>query len=341
MGGTRRNRKAVLDALRAAKCVLLASHIYPDIDTVASMLALARALKKDGKRVVCYNATGLPPTFAFLPGAEKIVGEISPKTRFDATVTLDSGSPERFGPLFTDPKARGRLGTLIMVDHHSVGKHFADLEFCDPERASTGEMAAELIEAYPQAYDAEMALCLYAAIVSDTGSFRYSNTQPATFKAAAKFVALGVDPWYVATMLYENRPLGQLKIIGEALRSLKLSADGRVATMSVTREAMRRAGADESMLDGVVNFARSVQGVEVAALLSEDERGEKVKVSFRSKGTVDVGALAGSLGGGGHHNAAGATIEGGIEAAEREVLSVLLGTREGNGIESKENRKGK
>ncbi len=164
-----------------------------------------------------------------------------------------------------------------------------------------------------------MAVCIYTAIISDTGSFRYSNANPEAFAVAGEMVEKGVDVWSVSSALYENQEERRLRLLAEVLPTLEVSRCGRLAAICSTLEMMKRTGTGAEQTDGFINYPRSVAGVEVAIYFREVEKG-RFKVGFRSKGNVDVGSLARVLGGGGHHNAAGAVVEGSIDEIKPMVF---------------------
>ena len=312
--------RTIIDALRTAKKVLLTSHIRPDFDTLCSMLAMKLALEKVGKDVTAYNETGPSPDMMDMPGAKDVVTRLHPTKKFDITLALDAGDPRRYGESVFSEKSRQRLGTLIVVDHHLDPKPFGDLYFVDSTSASTGELVADLISQYPVEFDYDIALNIYTAIVSDTGGFRYSNTDARSFKWASKMIAYGVNAWDVTLRLYENKPLSEIKLLSEVLPTLELFHKDQLAILHVTRDMLQRTGAYEYMLDGFVNFGRSIMGVEVAILMKEASTEDAFRMSLRSKGTVNVAAISQSFDGGGHHNAAGCTIKGDLKTIKAKLV---------------------
>jgi phosphoesterase RecJ-like protein len=311
----------IVQALKAAQTFLVVSHIFPDFDTMAASLALKLALEKEGKSVTVYNDHGLPPNMKFLPGSEAVVSALEPGASFDVTLLVDSGVAERYGKVLLGD--RSHLGRLIKIDHHLTSETISDLEYNDHTSASTGELVCDILKAYPIEIDRNIALNIYVAIVSDTGGFRYSNTNQRAFNTAAEMMSYGLDAWDVTTQLYENRPAAEMRLLAETLNTLDISSDGRFASLTVSNEAMQRTGAQEHMTDGFVNFARSLEGVEVAILLSERPEGGKYRISFRSKGLVNVATIAESLGGGGHHNAAGCTLSGDLNDVKKKLYGVV------------------
>jgi phosphoesterase RecJ-like protein len=179
-----------------------------------------------------------------------------------------------------------------------------------------------ILAAAGHAVSPQVATCIYAAILADTGSFRYSNADPEAFRIAADLVERGVRPWDVAANIFENRPLKRLELLSKALDTLIVSACGRYGSITVTSAMLAETGALPEHTDGFINYPRSINGVEVALFFRQTGQ-RQFKISFRSKGRVDVGQIARNLGGGGHHNAAGATLEGSLEQVRQTVFSHL------------------
>lgn len=300
--------------LRDASRVLMTTHPAPDGDAIGSLLALSQGLRAIGKDVVAYSVDGVPPALRFLTGSEAVVETLPPRG-FDLTVIVDCADARMFG---TRLPARSYLGAVLVVDHHSTYGQVADWLLRDPAAPATGVLIHALLGALEVPLTPAMAEAIYCAVVADSGSFRYQNTTPALLRLAAELVELGVDPWRVASQLFESRPRRQLALLSRVLGTLELSADGRAAALIVTEEMLRETGCTLDATDGMVNFARSVEGVEVAFLLRPSADGWRV--SLRSRGRVDVAALAQPHGGGGHVNAAGFT----TTRSAAEVVALLF-----------------
>ncbi len=303
---------------------VLASHVHPDGDAVGSSLALGLVLAHLGKDVVVYNRDEIPYNFRFLPGGQLWRRDLDGLEPPDVTVLLDCGEPERIGEDFP---AHGWGETVAVVDHHKTyDPSFAQVYVRDVAAAATGELVWHVARHF-DALTPEVAENIYCCLMTDTGSFRYSNTSQRTFTIAGELVAAGVDPWHLTSNIYESQPVERLRLLARVLETLDVSEDGRLAFLRVERQMLDATGADLSMIDGFINYARSIRGVEVATQLKETDESDVWSVSFRSRGTVDVSALAARFGGGGHHNAAGCRIEGDpdeIEASLSAVLSDLL-----------------
>ena len=309
--------KAILKTINEGRRFLVAAHEGPDGDALASTLALTLALRELGKEVVAYNRDGLPAAFDFLPGADTLVSSLGAEDRFDAGFVLDAGELRRAGN-----ELRQHCATLVNIDHHPYSENFGSIYYVDTEACATGAMVYRVLAAGGWPISRDVATCIYAAIISDTGSFRYSNSNPEAFRVAGEMIALGVSPWDIATGLYENQDPRRLQLLALALATLTVSPCGQFASVSVTREMFAATGTGAEHTDGFVNYPRSIRDVEVAIFFRQvDER--SFKVGFRSKGQVDVGALSRELGGGGHHNAAGALVEGSLDEVRRSVFARL------------------
>ena len=309
--------KAIIEVIKANQRFIVASHESPDGDALASTLALTLALRDMGKDVVAFNIDGVVSPFGFLPGATTVVSSLEEDATFDVGFVLDAGELRRAGDDF-----RQRCKILINIDHHPFSENFGDHYFVDVAACSTGVLLYRLLKACGQLITTEIATNIYTTILSDTGSFRYSNADREAFHVASEMIDLGLNAWDIASHLYETQPSERLILLGDALQTLTISACGNFASISVSCEMMDRANAGPEHTDGFVNYPRSIEGVEVAIFFREISSGN-YKVGFRSKGAVDVGALARELGGGGHHNAAGATVQGSLEEVRSDVFNRL------------------
>lgn len=312
----------ILKAIEESQRILVASHEGPDGDAIASTLALTLALRELGKEVTAYNRDGVPSPFEYLPCSETVVSTLPEGVQFDLGFVLDAGELRRAGAHLPALCTR-----MVNIDHHPCSEEFTPLYYVDTEASATGILIHRLLTAGGVAISPAVALCIYTAILSDTGSFRYSNADPEAFRVAGELVALGVDPWEVASGLYENQPEMRLRLLAQALSTLTISTCGRYGAVTVTSEMYRTTGAGPEHTDGFVNYPRSIHGVEVG-LFFRQTAPTTFKVGFRSKGRIDVGALARELGGGGHHNAAGAVVEGELDAVRNYVfgrIAELLG----------------
>jgi phosphoesterase RecJ-like protein len=295
---------------------LITSHENPDGDAVGSSLALASYLRRLGKQVTVYFCDPVPELYRFLPLADQVVDTL-PETDIDVCFVLDVGEFKRAGAAFT---GYNRVAAYVNLDHHATSEPFGTFNIIDPEAAATGVLIHRLMRAAGHYPDQETALCIYTAVITDTGSFRYSNANPEAFNVAAEMVAAGVNTWFVAEQLYESQPRNRLELLALSLATLRFSDNGAYASLEVTLDMYSQTGSNAELTDGFVNYPRSIRGVEVAALFREVAPG-LIKVGFRSKGKVDVSSLAAAFGGGGHHNAAGCNLKGTMEEVRTRIAA--------------------
>lgn len=293
---------SIVQQINQGQRFLVVAHAGPDGDAIGSTLGLAQALSQMGKDVVALNVDGVPDTFAFLNGADQLATSINPESFFDVAFVLDAGALERVGVA-----VREHCQTLINIDHHPHSD-FGDICYLDTAASATGAMIYRLLRACDFDLKVDVAESLYTAILSDTGSFRYSNADPEAFAIAGELVAMGIDTWKIASRLYESQPAQRMKLLALVLATLDISPCGKFASVAMTTDMLKAAGARVEDTDGFINYPRAVDGVEVAVFFRQiDEK--KTKVGFRSRGLIDVGGFSRQLGGGGHHNASGVTID--------------------------------
>jgi phosphoesterase RecJ-like protein len=299
------NLPLAVAVLQSARRVLITMHRGPDGDALGSALALACVLRDLGRDVTVYNPDDLPYNFRFLRGASEVARSLPANAAYDATVVTDAGAYERLGPEVPDADRRG---ILLNLDHHITTEPFGDVNYVDPHAASVGILAYKIIKGLGAPLSRDAAECIYASILADTGCFRYSSTDPECLRIAAELVEAGVEPWEMTVRVYEQQPLARMRLLAEVLSTLEVH--GRLATITITNAMVAKTGSEIDLTDGFINFARSVDGVEVAASFREPHNGGPWRVSFRSRGNVNVAVIAQKFGGGGHHNAAGCSIEG-------------------------------
>lgn len=301
---------------------LVTAHRSPDGDALGATLGLTCALNEMGKSATAYNRDGVMLPFDFLPGATELVDQLPQTACYDATFVLDAGELRRAalpeGPAY---------GALINIDHHPHSEDFGDIYYLDTEACATGVMIYRLLQAMDHPLSVDVATCLYTAIITDTGSFRYANANPEAFQVASALVEAGVNPWAASHAIYESNRLPRLRLLADVLETLDVAAHGRYAAVHSTLSMMQQTGAGPEDTDGFINYPRGLRGVEVAVYFRQISH-ESYKVGFRSQGKYDVGELSRQLGGGGHRNAAGVMIEGDLETVRQRVytcLDALLG----------------
>jgi phosphoesterase RecJ-like protein len=297
--------------------VLCLGHVHPDGDVLGTLLGLGLALSAAGASVTFAGPHPVPGVLAFLPGSDRWnVWKTAPKT-YDVIVMTDCPNPDRSEGLLEG--ARGPQSRVLNIDHHPDNRRYGTLNWIDPSAAATGEMIFDLVKTLGLRVTPAVALNLFTAVHTDTGSFRYSNTTPRTFRIAAELTAAGADPSLVSDRLYQQRAPDSLVQLGEVLRLIQVSEDGRIAWLAVPRGLVSREFLDA---EDLVGYPRSVGGVKVAVLLREEGPGT-IKASLRAKGDVAVNAIAHRFGGGGHENAAGCTLSGSLEGATAALLDVV------------------
>lgn len=309
MSGRIGGMQEIIAGLREHQEFLLTSHIHPDGDCIGSMLALSRGLSRLGKTTRLVLSDPVPFSCQFLPDADLILSVPEYEKRYnsfpEAAVILDCGELERTGDV---RRLLGRETVLLNIDHHLQNAGFTERIWVDPDQAATGQMVYRLLAALGLNIDFETATQLYTALVVDTGGFRFSNTTAEVHRLAGSLLDRGVLPGLVSEQLYETRSVASLRLLAQTLSSLAISDDGKVASLVMPADVLSELRVDPAETEGFVNYARSIQGVEIALLFREEASGE-VRVSLRSKGAVNVADLAARFGGGGHAKAAGCTVK--------------------------------
>ncbi len=306
----------VLQEIDQRRCFLVTSHARPDGDAVGSTLALAQILRRMGKSAEVVLADSVPVIYQPLPHSETIVHSNQVNGDYDAAIILECDSIHR-----TRLQGLEQL-FLINIDHHISSRPFAHVNWLDATAVATAELVFRLAQAAQVKLTPDIATCLYTAVLTDTGSFCYSATNACTFELAKYLVEHGADPGKIAQSVYFSSPISKMHLLGAALSTLQ--RNGAVTWMSVTRHDMERFGALEEDCEGLVNYALGIAGVEVAVFFREVAR-ERIRVSIRSKGAVNVAELAKKFGGGGHERAGGFSTEGPVEDAVKRVLAELHG----------------
>ncbi|MBI3322182.1 MAG: bifunctional oligoribonuclease/PAP phosphatase NrnA [Candidatus Omnitrophica bacterium] len=320
--------KQVMAAIRRHRRFVVSTHINPEGDALGSALALASLIRRLGKRAAVATHGGVPKAFAFLPLVAPASGRVPPGLRPEVAMTVDVPVLERLGSMI--PVFNG-AGFRAVIDHHVSNRRFGDVNWVDPKAAAVGEMIYRLYRAFKVRPTREEALCMYASIVTDTGSFRYMSTTPEVLRIAADLVERGVSPLQVSQELYECHSVSDLKFLGKVLATLRQLHNGKIVWVEVTASMVRAGRPGPEIMDELVNYPRAVRTAEAAFILREQPSKKQVRVSFRSKGRIDVNAIARTFGGGGHMAASGCTIEGTLDQARarvvREVERALRGLK--------------
>lgn len=284
--------------IQKSNSIVFATHINPDADTLGSALGLLQSLNLDGKKAVVYNCGELPRNLSFLPGYS-LVTNVFPSDA-DLVVALDCGNKDRLVLGVGNYK-------ILNIDHHTSNPLYGDINIVDASAASTASVVLDFLRGVNIAPTKESAVCLYAALASDTGFFAYDSVDKRAFLDAAYLVECGVDASEVAVLMTQNEPLSKIRLHSSILSTLKLMAKGKLAYLHMTDMMLQDAGARPDEADGMTEVAKSVQGVEVGLFIRE-QNDRKLRGSLRSKSDVDVNKLASMFGGGGHIKSAGFTL---------------------------------
>ncbi len=301
----------IFDVIRENNSFVISSHVNPDGDALGSELGLARALKKINKQVRIINSSETPRELKFLDRNNEIEKYLPRKhnkiiAESDVHFFLDLNQLYRTGKMEKTFDKHRKF--RICIDHHQSPDEFADLYFIEPSFSSVGEMIFNLINKTKMTeFDFGIAEPIYVAIMTDTGSFKYERTTPKTHRVAAKLMKYGIDPKQTYAQIYERYTFSRMKILGKALQTLELHAEGKIATMFVTKKDIEKYNGSLSDIEGFVNNTLLIDGVKIGLLFYEI--GDGFKISYRSRGNIPMNKLASEFGGGGHINAAGSLIE--------------------------------
>lgn len=317
----------IISIIQNNRSFVLTSHVNPDCDALGSELALAEHLHLMGKQVTIINSDGTPTAFNFLDPKHKI-RRYSPKRhdtiikKADVIAVLDaSGGWSRLGGV--GEALSQAPAHKICIDHHPDATDFVNAAVVDTDAAATGELIFELVQAMGGSVSHHMAQALYAAIVTDTGSFRFPKTSPRTHRITARLLENGADPLKIYTQIYEQNSLGSVRLRGHVLDSIQTAANGQVAYYSLSQKTLKEYGVKSSELDGFASLGQLIGGVRVT-LFCMEASGGRVKISLRSDGSVAINGIAQTHGGGGHPSAAGALVSGSLKTIVPEILAQVL-----------------
>lgn len=303
----------VLRGIHEHDAFLLTSHARPDGDAIGSVLACGHLLRGLGKKADVVLSDGVPIIYRPLPGADRVIHAQYVNGNYQAAIILECDSVQRTRLDGLDKQF------LINIDHHVSGKPFGNVNWIDPGACATAEMIYRLVKQSGARLTPEIATCLYTAVLTDTGSFGYVGVNAETFELAAELVRAGAEPARIAQSVYFSAPTSKMRLLGAALSNLH--REGPLTWMFVTRRDMERAGAIEEDAEGIVNYALGIAGVEVAVFFREQADG-RLRVSLRSKGNLNVAAIAEKFGGGGHECASGFSMDGPLSVASERVLAM-------------------
>ncbi|MBT3310802.1 MAG: hypothetical protein HN737_12255 [Desulfobacterales bacterium] len=307
--------------------ILLATHTAPDGDALGSLLALGLCLTSLGKQTILFNESAIPEIYRFLPSINRVVRNINDINNYDTAIILDCADLERVGR--SSKEIYKNIPTIINIDHHITNTHFGDYQIVDTSASATSEIVYYIIKALDIQINFAVASAIYTGILTDTGSFQFANTKREAFGICAEMVELGVDPHFVAQNVYVTYTLGRIKLIQMVLDSIEVSENGRLSMMALSQDMLTKSGMKPDNIGRLINYARHIEDVRVAALIREGKPNENYNndlknfhVSLRSDGTFDVATIAESFGGGGHASAAGFDITSTLQNVKKTIMDL-------------------
>ena len=316
----------IIRHLKNSNHLLLATHTNPDGDAIGSLIAMGLSLEVLNKRITLYNESPLPAVYRFLPSVDRVVGRVQTADRYDTAIILDCSELERIGQAVSRVR---QIPTIINIDHHITNTSFGDYQLIETTASSTAEILYRLIKKMAIPLNRDIATLIYTGILTDTGSFRFSNTNQAAFTICEEMIRLGVNPYDIAKHVYGTYSLGRIKLLNLALDSIEISKNGKLSMMTLTQKMFEETGTQAEDVDGMINYARRIEDVKVAVLIQQAPNGKKKSanpnlfhVSLRSDGTVDVAEIASAFGGGGHPSAAGFSIESALSGLKLKMFDL-------------------
>lgn len=314
--------REVAEAIRKYDNYLITSHINVEGDAIGSEIALFFIAKQLGKNVIMVNNDPVPDRYRFLPSWDKIiVGNNIGVKKYSNVIITDCPTIERSGKIASLLRVPKVKINVINVDHHVSNENFGDFNWVDPDASSCGEMIYRLYKEMGLSITEDVATSLYVAILTDTGSFRYDSTTSETHRICADLLKMGIRPAKIAEKIYETKEIGDMILLSKSLSTIKMTKNGKIAYMSVTKKMMEDTGTTPDRTDGFINFARSIDGTEISIFFREDmEDIQRIHVGFRSKGSANVNVLATKFGGGGHPKASGCVLIGHLDKVVAKVL---------------------
>lgn len=304
----------ICKVIKAKRKFYIIGHIRPDGDCIGTQLALYHFLTSLGKTVRAFNRGPISENTKFLKGIENIEPMYDLSFIPDVFIYVDTSSPDRVYNGF-EPN-----GFIINIDHHYTNSNFGNINYIDTTVSAAGEQIFHILKHYNFAITPDIAECLYLAIVTDSGAFRYSTTTYKTFEIAAELTKYGAVPSKIATEFFDTISTPAVYLISQVLSNLHYVCNGKLCWSEITQSMFEIAGGEEYEPEGLVSKLRAIKGVEVGILLYEIKEGG-IRVSLRSKGTINVGVLAEQLGGGGHPNASGIYIKGNYETLKNHIIN--------------------
>ena len=315
-----RNPEGIAEAIRKAETVAVCSHIYPDGDTVGSALAMRLALQAMGKKVQVFCQHKVPDNLAFLPGAAEFRRPEENTDSFDLLLAVDVSDEGRLG---TCIELKKRCAHTAQIDHHGTNPGYAEVNSIDGAASATCTMLRDHLKALGTELTADIAVCLYTGISTDTGNFSFDCTDAEAFDVMSDLMKTGLPIAQLSLRLFRERSKEQILLLGKAIGSLEFRADGRLAVMKLTKKDFEDCGALSEHADTLVNYGLETTGTQMALLGRESDDG-KIKFSLRAREPYCVDGIAKRLGGGGHARASGISMEGSLEETTETVAAEML-----------------
>lgn len=309
----------IVDKLSQSKKIGITCHTSPDGDSLGSVLALFQGLVKLGKDVYVMSKEPLPETFQYLPFSYEVTKNIDVVLDgTDTVVVLDCGNIDRIN---SNLNLQNREYTLLNIDHHISNDMYGDINYVSTSSAAVAEIIFKILSFLDVDIDKNIAICLYTSLITDTGSFRHSNTTQLTHQIAGKLIDTGIDFTEIHRIIFENKKFERVKLYGRIIEGMELALDSKVCLMELTENTLKEFNIDKGDTSDIINIGTQINTVEVAILLKESE--DSLKVSLRSKNIVDVRKLSEEFGGGGHVRAAGFTVSRPLDEIKQILINKL------------------
>lgn len=309
----------IIELINGSSKIALSFHISPDGDSTGSSLALMQGLRSIGKEVYIVSKEATPKSLGFLPFSSEIDGNQSTiKQGTDLFIILDCGNSERVN---TETDLNNIGCTLVNIDHHLSNELYGDYNFVDPKAAAMGEIVFKILKEMNISITNDIAKCIYTSLLTDTGSFRHLNTTKITHNIAGELIENGLDFGEIHRMIFDNKEFSRIKLLGKAIEGMYLAHNGKTCVIILTKKIFEELGIEDSDTSDIVSIGLKISSAEACILVKEADSG--VKVSLRSKSTLDVRNVAEVFGGGGHIRASGAFVGLPLEQAIEKILGAI------------------
>jgi len=311
--------ETICEAIKKSDNFLITAHLDPEPDALGSELAVYELVTKLGKKAVIINDEKVPEHYKFLEGVDIIKTEPEDADLLESAIVLDCPTVVRAGKV---KKYLKKIKNVINIDHHISNEKFGAANWVKPDASSTAEMVYFIYKRMGVDISKRVALYIYIAILTDTGSFNYSNTSSVTHEVVSELLGYGLSPHIISNYVYESKAYADIKLLGKVLSTMTLTGRGKISYVVCTNEMIKKTGSSMSATQDFVNFARSINGVIVSMIIREEEgKKNSFKISMRSKNDVSVNAIAAHFGGGGHKYAAGCRMKGTLKDVKKKLIT--------------------